>query len=278
MLLAVCKDIGPDSKYTHKKALSAKNMNKEIQWLINDKYNGKVEPQLEADFNNDLLRLQNGEPLAYVIGWVSFLGAKIYLDSLSLIPRAETEYWVANAINEIKDYIKKYDKENVKVLDLCAGSGCIGVVVLKNIEGAQVDFVEIDTVHHKTIQKNIIENITKNNIDASRTKIFGGNLFENVHNTYDFILTNPPYINPEYMNDIQESVLKNEPHIALFGGSDGMQIVREILQNAPGFLNENGILYIEHEPHQADEIKSILPGIMPMQDQFGVIRYSVFKK
>lgn len=249
-------------------------MNKEAQWLLNDKYNGKVTPQFEADFNNDLLRLQNGEPLAYVIGWVPFLGAKIYLDSLPLIPRAETEYWVANAVNETKDYAKKYSKENVKVLDLCAGSGCIGVAVLKNVEGAQVDFVEIDTAHHKTIQKNIIEN----NIDASRTKIFGGNLFENLDQKYDFILTNPPYINPQYINDVQDGVLKNEPHLALFGGADGMQIVREILQKAPQFLNQNGVLYIEHEPHQATEIQTVLPGIEPLPDQFGVIRYSVFRK
>lgn len=257
-------------------------MNQEAQWLLNDKYGGKLLPEFEADFNNDLLRLQNGEPLAYIIGWVPFLGAKIYLDSLPLIPRAETEYWVASAIDQInkqiKEYAKKYDKENVKVLDLCAGSGCIGVAVLKEIGGAQVDFVEIDTAHHKTIQKNIIENITENNIDASRAKIFGGNLFENIHTTYDFILTNPPYINPEYMNDVQGSVLKNEPHLALFGGNDGMQIVREILQKAPRFLSQNGVLYIEHEPHQATEIQTILPGIIPLPDQFGVIRYSVFKK
>lgn len=253
-------------------------MNKEADWLLRDKYNGILEPQFEADFNNDLLRLQNGEPLAYVIGWVPFLGAKIYLDSLPLIPRAETEYWVANAIDQInkqiKEYVKEHGKENIKVLDLCAGSGCIGVAVLKNVAGAQVDFVEIDTAHHETIKKNILEN----GIDLNRTKIFGGNLFENVIGTYDFILTNPPYINPQYINDVQDGVLKNEPHLALFGGNDGMQIVREILQNAPKFLNENGVLYIEHEPHQATEIQNILPGIEPLPDQFGVIRYSVFRK
>ena len=253
-------------------------MNKEADWLLRDKYNGILKPQFEADFNNDLARLQNGEPLAYVIGWVPFLGAKIYLDSLPLIPRAETEYWVANAIDEIKEYVKEHGNKNIKVLDLCAGSGCIGVAVLKNIDGAQVDFVEIDTAHHKTIQKNILENINENSIDVNRVKIFGGNLFENIIDTYDFILTNPPYINPQYINDVQDSVLTNEPHLALFGGHDGMQIVHEILQKAPQFLNKNGVLYIEHEPHQATEIQTILPGIVPLPDQFGVIRYSVFRK
>ncbi len=263
-------------------------MNQEAEWLLRDKYNGILEPQFEADFNNDLARLQNGEPLAYVIGWVPFLGAKIYLDSLPLIPRSETEFWVANAIDEINKKIKESNLENPKILDLCAGSGCIGVAILKNIAGAQVDFVEIDTKHHETIQKNIIENINENGIDTNRAKIFGGNLFENlsINNKYDFILTNPPYINPDKIKDVQKSVLDNEPHLALFGGGDGMQIVREILQKAPQFLTKNldsnsnlgGVLYIEHEPEQADEIKNILPGIEPMPDQFGVIRYSIFRK
>lgn len=247
-------------------------MNQEAEWLLRDKYNGILEPQFQAEFANDLVRLQNGEPLAYVIGWVPFLGAKIYLDSLPLIPRAETEYWVANAVDKIKDYAKKNDEENVKVLDLCAGSGCIGVAILKNIAGAQVDFVEIDTAHHETIKKNI----QHNGIDLNKVNIFGGSLFENVQNTYDFILTNPPYINPDKIKDVQKSVLDNEPYIALFGGDDGMQIVREILQNAPKFLSENGVLYIEHEPEQATDIQNILPSIETMPDQFGVIRYSVF--
>ncbi len=253
-------------------------MNQEAEWLLRDKYNGILEPQFEADFNNDLLRLQNGEPLAYVIGWVPFLGAKIYLDSLPLIPRSETEFWVANAIDEINKKIKESNLENPKILDLCAGSGCIGVAILKNIAGSQVDFVEIDTKHHETIQKNIIENVNENSVDINRAKIFGGNLFENVNQKYDFILTNPPYINPDKIKDVQKSVLDNEPHIALFGGDDGMQIVREILKTVPKFLSENGVLYIEHEPEQANEIQNILPGIEPMPDQFGVIRYSIFRK
>src|SRR3989344_3024544 len=131
--------------------------------------------------------MEDSEPIAYTIGWIPFIHTKIYLDSRPLIPRPETEYWVDQVIQEIK----KSKVEKPKILDLCAGSGCIGIAVLKEIPEAFVDFVEIEEIHHKTIEKNIREN----NLDSSHTRIFGGDLFENVLDSYDFILSNPPYIN-----------------------------------------------------------------------------------
>ena len=146
-------------------------MNQEQQWLLNEKYNGVKTPE----FENDLKRLESGEPLAYVIGWQPFCGTKIYLDSHPLIPRSETEYWAKLVIDEIKT------KESPKILDLCAGSGCIGVSIAKAIPDSIVDFVEIDKSHHTTILKNIKEN----GIDEKRTRIYGGDLFENVIDQYE---------------------------------------------------------------------------------------------
>jgi release factor glutamine methyltransferase len=239
-------------------------MNQEQQWLLNDKYNGIETPEFQADVK----RLQSGVPLAYVIGWVPFCGVKIYLDSHPLIPRPETEYWVNLAIEKIKNI------KNPKVLDLCAGSGCIGVSVLKAIPDAVVDFVEIDESYHATILKNIQEN----GIDEKRTRIFGGSLFENITDQYDVILTNPPYIDPVLSDRIGAGVREHEPGIALFGGNGGMELIQEILAQVPHFLKSEGMLYIEHEPEQADKIKELLPGIISEKDQFGVVRYSVYKK
>jgi release factor glutamine methyltransferase len=183
-----------------------------------------------------------------------------------LIPRPETEYWTKLAIDEIKK------TKNPKVLDLCAGSGCIGIAVLKATPDSIVDFVEIDEKHHSTILKNIKEN----EIDENRTRILGGNLFENISDHYHFILTNPPYINPELSNRISTSVRDFEPEKALFGGDGGVELIREILAQAPHFLKPGGMLTIEHEPEQAEEIQKLLPGITPQQDQFGVVRFSVY--
>lgn len=237
-------------------------MDKEFEWLLQDKYVGIKTPE----FEEDLKRLESGLPLAYVIGWVLFLNTKIWLDSRPLIPRSETEYWVEKAILELKSR----GLEEPKVLDLCAGSGCIGVTVLKAIPDAKVDFVEIDESHHETIKKNILEN----GIDLSRVKILSGNLFEDVTEKYDFILTNPPYINPKLSNRVGESVMTYEPQIALWGGNDGMEIIEKIILEAPKYLKPNGIIYIEHEPEQAGEIKLLASNSETLQDQFGVERYS----
>lgn len=208
-------------------------------------------------------------PEAYEIGWVPFVHTDIYLDSRPLIPRTETEYWTAEAIKEVASSGLMYPK----VLDLCAGSGCIGVAVLKDLPVAKVDFVEIEEKHHDTIKKNLI----KNQINPDRARVFGGDLFENVRGTYDFILSNPPYINPELKERVGESVKMFEPEIALYGGKDGLEIIRRIIMEAPKHLASGGVLYIEHEPEQVSHLSSQPSYKATYPDQYGVDRYSRFK-
>ena len=208
------------------------------------------------------------EPEAYTLGSIPFVHTEIYLDSRPLIPRTETEYWVMQATEEIKTS----GVEKPKILDLCAGSGCIGVTVLKEILEAQVDFAELDESHHQTIRKNIREN----GLDHTRTRIFGGDLFENISDKYNFILSNPPYINPELKNRIQESVLEHEPAEALFGGRDGLEIIDKILDKAQDYLKPNAILYIEHEPEQVEHLSKHRAYLDSNPDQFDLIRFSRF--
>lgn len=240
------------------------NFSQEITWLLQDKYSGIKTPEFEYDVE----RLQSGEPLAYIIGWQPFCNTKIFLDSRPLIPRPETEYLISKIITELSD------KQNLKILDLCAGSGCIGVALLKALPTSTADFAELDETHHATILKNI----AKNGIDTNRAKIYGGNLFENITNTYDIIVTNPPYIDPELSDRIGENVLKFEPELALFSGSKGMQIIIKIAQNALNFLKSEGFLWIEHEPEQVSQIQQLLPQSEVIQDQFGVERFTRFFK
>ena len=240
-------------------------MDQEISWLLRDKYEG-----IESEaFHRDVERLRAGEPLAYVIGWVPFLGTKIWLDSAPLIPRPETELWVEQAISEMRQVLK-VEPRVFRVLDLCTGSGCVGVAVAKHVPETEVHFAEIVDDHHQTIRKNIREN----GIDVVRTKQIGGDLFEHVTEKYDFILTNPPYIDPKLSERIQESVKAHEPELALFGGADGMEIIERIIREAPRHLNPGGVLYIEHEPEQAEKILALAPQAEICEDQFGVKRYS----
>lgn len=237
-------------------------MEQEIAWLLRDKYAG----QKNNAFYSDTERLRRGEPLAYVIGWIPFLNTQIYLDSKPLIPRTETEYWVGELIKELKE--KNISRLNI--LDLCAGSGCIGVALLHEIPHANVDFVEINQSHHATITKNILEDA----IDPMRTQVLGGDLFENVPTKYDVIVCNPPYIDPSLEDRIQRSVLTHEPREALFGGEYGTEIIKRVLKEASQHLNKGGILYLEHEPEQQEEVLRLAPHVESYKDQFGVVRFS----
>ncbi len=246
-------------------------MDKELLWLLNDKYEG-IET---ANFKEDAKRLAAGVPLAYLIGWIPFLNTKIWLDSKPLIPRPETEFWIDKAISEITELVEVRPRPaGIKVLDLCAGSGCVGVAIAKAIPGTEVHFAEIIDDHHQTIRKNIREN----GIDVTRTKQIGGDLFEHVTEKYDFILTNPPYINPELSHRVQTSVSLHEPHTALFGGQNGMEIIERIIREEPQYLNPGGVLYIEHEPEQAKAIQKLAPNAEIFEDQFGVKRFARIPK
>lgn len=242
-------------------------MTQEEEWLLKEKYNGQNSEMFLADCN----RLKEGEPLAYLIGSIPFLNTTIHLDSKPLIPRTETEFWVEHIIQNMANSCK--GKAFARVLDLCAGSGCIGVAVLKNVPNATVDFAEIDGAHHETIRKNILEN----NIDISRSKIFGGDLFENVTEKYDYILTNPPYIDPEH-NQTDENVKKFEPSLSLYAENTGLEIIFRIIDQAPKFLTSEGILVIEHDPEQSEAIQAHAINhnfiVETHPDQFSVNRYT----
>ena len=253
-------------------------MTQEEMWLLKEKYKGVHNDAFFADCN----RLKAGEPLAYLIGSVPFLNTTIYLDSKPLIPRTETEFWIEHIISEInkgQTFVNcavcegQTFADSLRALDLCAGSGCIGVAILKNIQNATVDFVEIDGTHHETIRKNILEN----DIDISRTTIFGGDLFEHITGTYDYILTNPPYIDPTH-NQTDETVKKYEPAQALYAENAGLEIIFRIIDEASKFLTPQGVLVIEHDPEQSETIRTHASlhhfTTKTCLDQFGIKRYS----
>lgn len=184
---------------------------------------------------------------------VNFLNCKIDLSKKVFIPRPETEFWVRKAIGGIGNW--QLQIGNLRILDLFAGSGCIGIAVLKNIENSFVDFVDID--------ENAIEeikfNLKKNKIAKKRYRIIKSNLFENLKSEkYDIIFANPPYVALNRINEVDKEVLENEPKRALFAGADGMAIIEKFLKEVKKYLKKNGILYMEFDPLQKEKIKRIL--------------------
>jgi release factor glutamine methyltransferase len=231
-------------------------MDKQINWLLKEKYKGKPTKQ----FYKDIERLKKGEPLDYVIGFTEFLGCKIDLSKRPLIPRPETEFWAEKVIEKIRpsaDFTLShnfYTGYKIKILDMFAGSGCIGIAILKHIPNSLCDLADIEANNLKQIKINL----KINNIDKKRFKIIKSDVFLNIKGKYDYIFANPPYIAIKNKNIVQKSVLKYEPKKALFGGKDGLFYIKIFLKDAKNYLKEDGVIFMEFSPEQKKEIEKII--------------------
>lgn len=207
---------------------------KELELIVRDKYHGDTALLTQDDRD----RLAAGEPLAYIIGWVPFLGLEIHLDSHPLIPRPETEWWTGQLLTHLK---KRFGDKPFSFLDLCAGSGCIGLAVMQAFTHAHVTFAELSAEHGALIETNI----TRNGLDPARASIYIGDLFSSVpkHTPFDCIASNPPYIPEDRI--LEPSVSQFEPTEALMSGPDGLTLIRRIASQCSSYLTSHGEVWIE---------------------------------
>lgn len=187
-------------------------------------------------------------PIQYIIGEVSFYNEKYLVTPDVLIPRQDTEIIVEKAI----EYINKY---NLKIgLDLCCGSGAIGISVCNNSN--------IDKMHFIDISKKALEvtskNIEKNDVKKETITIYS-NLFENLMTSnykYDIIMSNPPYIPTDEIDKLSDYV-KSEPMLALDGGNTGLVFYEKIIDDARYFLNDNGYIMFEIGYDQMNDLTEL---------------------
>ncbi|MCD6148521.1 HemK family protein methyltransferase [bacterium] len=203
---------------------------------------------------------------------IKFLNCKIDISKGVFQPRIETEFWTKKAIEEIQNKTIGLSRR-LKILDIFSGSGCIGIAVLKNVKNSFVDFVDFD---RRAIEQ-IKANLELNGI-SDHYQIIRSNLFEKLKGRrYDFILANPPYVAQSRIFEVQESVLEEDPHLALFGGKDGMKYIRIFLEKVAGYLKKEGIFYLEFDPNQKQEIEEICHSqnlsVRFYQDQFSKWRF-----
>ncbi len=261
------KEIYP-IKYRGAVILPESKLFNRVTWLLKEKYQGNPNHQ----FEKDIIRLKKGEPLDYVIGFSEFLGCKIDLSKKPLIPRPETEYWVEKILRDIR-------RNNIFVLDIFSGSGCIGVAILQHTNKSKVVFAEKENKFLKQIEINC----KLNGINKSSYKIIQSDIFRGVKGTFDYIFANPPYITVNRKNKVQKSVLTYEPKEALFGGRDGLQYIKKFLKSAKNFLNPNGKIFMEFDSIQKEQIEKLLKeyGYKEWEfnkDQYGKWRWVVLDK
>lgn len=228
----------------HAKILLAELLNKNPLELLNY-LDYKVNIELSNKYKEELLALKNGKPLQYVIGNVNFYGIKYYINENVLIPRFETEELVENTIN----YIKKYFNYPIDIVDLGCGSGVIGLTLEKKISTKSVDLIDISPKALTVTKKNII------NLN-SRANIMENNFLENINKKYDVIISNPPYIKTD--EQIENIVKENEPHIALYGGKEGLDCYKEILKNINNNLKEKALIAFEIGSSQAQDLIKLI--------------------
>ena len=221
-------------------------------WLIAHE-NEKLQP----DINNTLQTLFNrrlkGEPIAYILGYREFYGLLLKVSPATLIPRPDTETLVEAALSKIPTQINQQDiGQKLSILDLGTGTAAIALAIAKNRPRASIFAVDASQAALNIAIENA-ENIAIHNVQFISSDWF--NAFTG--QKFDFIVSNPPYIE-ENDAHLQQGDLRFEPIAALASGHDGLNDIRQIVTQAPKYLNINGWLMLEHGYNQADAVAALL--------------------
>ena len=195
-----------------------------------------------------LVLFKIGKPINKIIKKANFYGRTFVIDKCVLAPRCETERVVEQALDEIKHnerYLNKDEKFNV--LDLCCGSGIIGITIFKQSDRVNVTCADISKQALKIAKINAKNHNCNINIVKS-------NMFKGISGKFDFIVSNPPYISKSEYSALGKDVKRYDPKIALVAGDDGLKFYRIICDNVSEYLNEQGVLILEIGYNQKDDI------------------------
>ena len=189
--------------------------------------------------------IEKNVPLSHLAGFEYFYDRKFKVTKDVLSPRMETE----ELIYKVIEYIKSINKNNIKILDLCTGSGIIGITLRKELESKSLEVVASDISEEalKVAKENAIMN-------EAEVKFIQSDIFEDINEKFDIIVSNPPYIAYNDKITMEENVLNYDPHLALFAEEDGMYFYREIVESAKEYLEEDGIVFFEIGYDQREKI------------------------
>lgn len=221
-----------------------------VDWLIADMMGVKLDKldkvkvsfgwQMRAE--KYLAKLDSGKPIQYIVGATTFMDNRILLNKHVLIPRQETELVVEKALS--------YVKPNSKVLDMCSGSGAVGITIALNTK-CSVTLADIS-------DKALALSVKSAEKLKAKVKTVQSDMFGNIKGKYDLIVSNPPYIPTADIDTLDDKVKKYEPHLALDGGDDGLKFYRIIAEQAQQHMNKGGVLVLEIGYNQGQDVVDIL--------------------
>lgn len=211
----------------------------------------ELSPELFQQWENVVAQLKEQRPIQYILGETEFYGLPFYVNEHTLIPRQETEELVDWIIKDLKI---KNQKSEFKILDIGTGTGCIAISLAKNLPNAKVYAMDVSdkalAVAKRNAERNTV-NITFIHQSILETKDLG--------ETFDIIVSNPPYVRNLEKAEIKKNVLEYEPHLALFvEDNDALLFYRKITELAIKNLSENGQLYFEINQYLGNEMVQLL--------------------
>ncbi|MCR5431967.1 MAG: peptide chain release factor N(5)-glutamine methyltransferase [Lachnospiraceae bacterium] len=214
----------------------------------------QVSEAYEKRFEEILSRRLRREPLEYIIGKTSFMGLDILCSKDCLVPRFDTEILAELAVAETEKAIKRCREKGARVpgiLDLCTGTGCVGISVAA-LSGVRK--VTLSDISKKAIEL-ARRNAKANDVDA---ELIVSDLFDSIEGKFDIITANPPYIARDKIGALEPEVSEFEPRLALDGGEDGLVFYRRIMKCAPQHMAEGAFLALETGDEQTEDVSAMM--------------------
>jgi len=232
-----------------------------------------TDPEIKRKIDESLERRLKGEPLAYVLGEWEFYSLPLLVNEHVMIPRVDTELLAQEAINLLKRKVWQ-----TRLLDLCTGSGCIGLAVASNVSSCRIVMIDSSEQALAVCRQNMIKTNLSRQITAMDADILQKP--PAILGEFDVIVSNPPYIPTADIDTLDTSVKDYEPRAALDGGEDGLDYFRAIIENWSKLLKKGGHLALECGENQAPAIRYLMKqnafsDIKTYKDTLGIERVMV---
>ncbi|NOX19110.1 MAG: peptide chain release factor N(5)-glutamine methyltransferase [Chlorobi bacterium] len=259
-MLTIIESINLSEKYLKERGISEPRINAEIMLAeilsckrldLYLRFDRPLKEDERLKYREFLSRRGNNEPLQYILNKTEFYGLEFYVDENVLIPRPDTEILVEEIIERFSEI-----KTEIKILDVGTGSGNIAVALAKNIPSAKIAAIDVSEKALQIAERNAEANQTAG-VDFKLVDIFNSSGEIETHN-FDVIVSNPPYISKNNLEELEKEVKEREPLNALTDGGNGLSFYERICEIGKTALNENGLLFFEIEKDAEEKIGSIM--------------------